>query len=357
MTELFAPVQIGAITLPNRMVMAPLTRSRADRDGIPSELHAQYYSQRATAGLIVSEGTFTAGSNRAFPGQPGLENSEQQAGWARVMDAVHAQGGHIFVQLMHAGRLTHAELADGHHPEAPSAIASGTAVRDWNERKECPTPRALEASELPRIVEQFRTAARRAIDAGADGVEIHGANGYLLNEFLSDGANQRMDNYGGSPRNRYRLIEEVLRAVVHEIGAERVGIRFSPGLPTQGITETEVLETYGGLLDAVADLSLAYVSFICAAPAGLTLSDLAVRARANGVTKVLSNVWSPEGTDRALAEQQLAQPYVDAVVVGRALIANPDLVRRWAEDLPLNEPDPATFYAGGARGYTDYPTL
>ena len=356
MSSLFDSLEVGRLTLPNRVVMAPLTRSRAGRDGVPTSLHETYYTQRASFGLIVTEGVFPTVARRAFPGQTGIDTPEQMAGWRGVADAVHEAGGHIFMQVMNAGRLSHASLQEGTQPVAPSAVASGTAVRDFESRKDCPVPRALDTDELPDIIEEFRRAARNAIDAGIDGVEIHGANGYLLHEFLSPNSNLREDAYGGSPEKRYRLIEEILRAVSDEIGADRVGIRLSPQNNIQGIEEvadSDVLATYGGLLDATADLGLAYVSFMHAEPAGDVMTDLIGRARANGHTRVFLNSGFGQLTDHDVAER-LVQ-YGDAAVVGRLAISNPDLVRRWKEGLPVTAPDESTFYTGGEKGYTDYP--
>lgn len=356
MATLFEPLDLGRLTLPNRVTMAALTRSRAGRDGVPTQLHETYYLQRASLGLIVTEGVFPAVRCRTFPGQAGIETPEQIAGWRRVADAVHEAGGRIFMQVMNGGRLSHASLQDGAEPVAPSALASGTAVRDFESRKECPVPRALDSSELPGIVEQFRQAARNAIDAGLDGVEIHGANGYLLHQFLSPNSNHREDAYGGSPENRYRLVEEIVRAVAGEIGADRVALRLSPQNNIQGIEERDaddVLATYGGLLDATADLGLAYVSFLHADPTGELISELSSRARANGRTRIILNSGFGHVTQREEAET-LVQ-HGDAVAVGRLVISNPDLVRRWKEQLPVAAPDESTFYTGGERGYTDYP--
>ncbi|MBC3179865.1 alkene reductase [Corynebacterium lujinxingii] len=356
MSTLFDSLEVGRMTLPNRIIMAPLTRSRAGRDGVPTSLHKTYYSQRASVGLIVTEGVFPTVSRRTFPGQPGIDTAEQIAGWRRVADAVHEAGGHIFMQVMNGGRLSHASLQEGTEPVAPSAVASGTAVRDFESRKDCPVPRALDAAELPGIVDEFRQAARNAIDAGMDGVEIHGANGYLLHQFLSPNSNLREDVYGGSPENRFRLVEEILRAVADEIGADRVAIRLSPQNNIQGIEEmdeADVLATYGGLLRATADLGIAYVSITHADPAGEVVTELVARARANGRTRVFLNNGRGEETDRDTAERLVQQ--ADAVVVGRLAISNPDLVRRWKEGLPVTAPDASTFYTGGEKGYTDYP--
>lgn len=356
MSSLFDSLQLGRLTLPNRIIMAPLTRSRAGRDGVPTSLHKTYYTQRSSLGLIVTEGVFPKVSRRAFPGQPGIDTAEQIAGWRRVADSVHEAGGRIFMQVMNAGRLSHASLQEGTEPVAPSAVASGTAVRDLESRKDCPVPRALDTTELPGIIDEFRHAARNAIDAGMDGVEIHGANGYLLHQFLSPNSNLREDSYGGSPEKRFRLIEEILRAVADEIGADRVAIRLSPQNNIQGIEEmdaADVLATYGGLLDATADLGLAYVSFMHADPAGELMTALISRARANGRTRVILNHGFGQLPDRDAAERLIQQ--ADAAVVGRLAISNPDLVRRWQEGLPVTAPDESTFYTGGEKGYTDYP--
>ena len=336
MSSLFDSLELGRLTLPNRIIMAPLTRSRAGRDGVPTPLHETYYTQRSSMGLIVTEGVFTTVSRRSFPGQPGIDTPEQIAGWHRVADSVHNAGGHVFMQVMNGGRLSHASLQEGAEPVAPSAVASGTAVRDFESRKDCPVPRALDTSEIPTVIDEFRKAARTAVEAGMDGVELHGANGYLLHQFLSPNSNLREDAYGGSPENRFRLIEEILRAAADEIGADRVGIRLSPQTNIQGIEETDpadVLATYGGLLDATADLGLAYVSFIHADPAGELMTELIARARANGRTRIILNSGGAEGTQRDRAEWLVQQG--DAVSVGRMAISNPDLVRRWKEDLPV----------------------
>ncbi len=355
MTSLIDSLELGRLTLPNRVIMAPLTRSRAGRDGVPTALHETYYAQRASFGLIVTEGVFPTVSRRAFPGQPGIDTPDQIAGWRRVADAVHGAGGRIFMQVMNAGRLSHASLQEGTQPVAPSAIASGTAVRDFESRKDCPVPRALDTDELPGIIDEFRRAARNAIDAGMDGVEIHGANGYLLHEFLSPNSNLRQDAYGGSPEKRYRLIEEIVRATAEEIGADRVGLRLSPQNNIQGIQEVDaadVAATYGGLLDATSDLGLAYISFMHSDPAGELMRDLIGRARANGRTRVILNYGFGQVTERDDAEKLVQQG--DAVAVGRLAISNPDLVRRWEEGLPVTAPDESTFYTGGEKGYTDY---
>lgn len=354
MPSLFDPLDLGALRLDNRVAMAALTRQRAGEDGVPTDLHVEYYRQRASAGLVMTEGVFPAFTCRAFPGQAGIADAEQAAGWARVAEAVHDDGGRLFLQVMHGGRMCHPDLLRGAEPEAPSAIDPGVPVRGFSGKLEGSVPRALETEEIPRIVAEFRSAARRAVDVGVDGVEIHGANGYLLHEFTAASSNRRTDAYGGSPENRARLTVEVVRAVAAEIGAERTALRISPEHDVQGVLEPDrqdVLATYGAILDGLADLDLAYLSVLHGDVDGDLVAQL--RERFGGTFLLNSGFASP--TDLAEARHIVEDGLADAAVVGRALIANPDLVRRWREGLELNEPDPATFYVGGARGYTDYP--
>lgn len=363
-TDLFAPATAGALQLKNRVTMAALTRSRAGADGVPTDLHVEYYAQRATAGLVVTEGTRTSGVGQAFIGQAGIHSHEQVAGWRRVADAVHAAGGTIVMQIMHGGRLTLSSINNGEQAEAPSAIApvmrapQGGEVRvslhGADGRQDVPAPRALEPDELSRIVDEFVTAARNAVAAGLDGVELHSANGYLLHEFLAPSGNQRTDEYGGSPENRARLGVAVVRAVAAEIGADRVGLRISPEHNVQGLVEddrADVLATYGALLDGIADLDIAYLSILHADIDGDLVA--ALRSRFGGFTLLNSGFGSV--TTREEAAHIVEDGLADAAVVGRQLIANPDLVRRWQEGLELNTPDFSTFYTPGAHGYTDYP--
>jgi N-ethylmaleimide reductase len=354
MTSLFDPLSAGDLHLDNRVTMAPLTRQRAGEDGVPTTLHADYYSQRASAGLVVTEGTFPAFSCRAFPGQAGIADGEQAAGWARVAEAVHAAGGTLVMQIMHGGRTSHPDLLRGGEPEAPSAIGTGGPVRGFSGKLDGVVPRALGTDEIPRIIDEFVAAARRAVDAGVDGVEIHGANGYLLHEFTAASSNHRTDGYGGSPENRARLTVEVVRAVAAEIGAGRTGLRISPEHGVQGAAEddrADVLATYGALLDGIAETGIAYLSVLHADVDGDLVAGL--RGRFGGA--FLLNSGFGHVTDLAEAQHIVEDDRADAVVVGRELIANPDLVRRWREGLPLNEPDQSTFYVSGAHGYTDYP--
>ncbi|KQN94781.1 alkene reductase [Arthrobacter sp. Leaf69] len=351
---LFSPMTLGELELPNRLVMAPLTRVRSGKEGIPGPLLVEHYRQRASLGLIVSEGTYPSRAGRGFPGQPGLVTEEQLQGWSEVTAAVHAEGGRIFAQVMHAGRVTHEDTNGGHEVVAPSAIAIGGLTRTYEGKKPFPVPRALSTTELPSIVQEFVTASRNAIRAGFDGVELHSANGYLLHEFLSPSANHREDVYGGSPANRARFVIEVAQAVADAIGADRVGIRISPEHNVQGALEVDaadVNETYTALVDALAPLKLAYLSVLHKEPTSELVQDL--RARFGGT--FLLNSGFGVITTREEAVAIIEDGHADAVVVGRPAIANPDLVRRWREGLPTNEPDPSTFYTDGAEGYTDYP--
>jgi 2,4-dienoyl-CoA reductase-like NADH-dependent reductase (Old Yellow Enzyme family) len=351
---LFSPLTLGDLDLSNRLVMAPLTRSRSGRDGVPSDLVVEYYRQRASLGLIVSEGVYPSFAGQAFPRQPGLVTAEQVEGWRKVAGAVHAEGGRIVAQVMHSGRVTHPETNGGREVLAPSAIAINGQTHTYTGKYPLPVPRALEAAELPQIIEEFVQASRNAVAAGMDGVELHSANGYLLHEFLSPASNVRTDAYGGSPASRARFVIEVAEAVAEAIGAGKVGIRISPEHNIQDALETDagdVLATYGALVDGLAPLGLAYLSILHKDPASALVQEL--RARFGG--KVLVNSGFSELTTREEALALLAEGRADAVVVGRPAIANPDLLRRWQEDLPLNAPNASTFYTDGAEGYTDYP--
>ncbi|MGP4032933.1 alkene reductase [Pseudarthrobacter sp. 1C304] len=351
---LFSPMTLGELELPNRLVMAPLTRVRSGREGVPGPLVVEHYRQRASLGLIVSEGTYPSHAGQGFPGQPGLVTDQQLQGWSEVTAAVHAEGGRIFAQVMHAGRVTHEDTTGGYEVVAPSAIAIDGETRTYEGKKPFPVPRALDTSELPGIIEEFVTASRKAINAGFDGVELHSANGYLLHEFLTPAANQRDDVYGGSPANRARFVIEVAQAVADAIGADRVGIRISPEHNVQGALESDaadVQETYAHLVDALAPLKLAYLSVLHRDPASELVRDLRTRF---GGTFLLNSGFGVI-TTREEAMSIVADGHADAVVVGRPAIANPDLVRRWRDGLPTNEPDPTTFYSDGAEGYTDYP--
>ncbi len=353
--KLFSPLTLGTLELPNRVVMAPLTRVRSGDAGIPGDIVVDYYRQRASLGLIVSEGTYPSHAGQGFPGQPGLVEDEQLVGWKRVTDAVHADGGRIVAQVMHAGRVTHPDTTGGHEVVAPSAIAIDGTTRVPMGNQPYPVPHALTADELPGVIGEFVTASRKAIHvAGFDGVELHGANGYLLHEFLSPESNQREDVYGGTPEKRAQFVIELVTAVAAEVGAEKVGLRISPAHNIQDALETEAADvhaTYGSLVDAIAPLKLAYLSILHAEPTGDLAQDL--RKRFGGPFLINSGFGVITNRDDAIAI--LEDGVGDAVVVGRPAIANPDLARRWSDNLPENEANPATFYSPGAEGYTDYP--
>ncbi len=354
MPSIFDPLTAGAMTLPNRLVMAPLTRNRATGT-VPGDLQVDYYAQRASAGLVITEGSQPVAEGQGYPNTPGFHSAEQLAGWRRVADAVHAQGGRIVAQLMHAGRVAHPDNTGGQDVVAPSALAAPGEMFTPTGAQPHPVPRALDTDEIPGVVEGIVQAARNAVEAGLDGVEVHAANGYLIHQFLAPGSNQRDDEYGGSPENRARFAIEVTRAVAEAIGADRVGIRISPAHNIQGATEedaADVQATYTHLVESLAPLGLAYLS-ILADPRLDLVQDL--RRGFGGV--VIANDGFGEITTRESAQEILDKDLADAVAVGRLFIANPDLPRRWAEGAELNEPDSATFYGGGAEGYTDYPAL
>ncbi|NML42474.1 alkene reductase [Ramlibacter sp. G-1-2-2] len=366
MKSLFDPVQVGSLHLPNRIVMAPLTRNRAPQ-AIPTPLMAEYYAQRASAGLLISEATAITHQGQGYADVPGLYGTEQLDAWKRVTDAVHAKGGRIYCQLWHVGRVSHVDLQpDGGKPVAPSAITAKTKtylVKDGQGGFAATSePRALDAGELPGIVQDFRHAARNAItSAGFDGVEVHGANGYLLDQFLKTGSNERRDDYGGSIENRARLLLEVMRAVVGEVGGHRVGLRLSPVTPANDVVDADPQPLFEYVVKQLAPLGLAYIHIIEGATGGPREVDgrpfdyaalrKAYRDAGGKATWMVNN-----GYDKALAERALASD-ADLVAFGRPYIANPDLVERLRANAPLNEVEKTTLYGGGAKGYTDYPAL
>jgi 2,4-dienoyl-CoA reductase-like NADH-dependent reductase (Old Yellow Enzyme family) len=354
--DLFSPVTLGDLELANRVVMAPLTRMRAGASGVPGDLVVEHYAQRAGVGLIVSEGTYPDQEGQAFVGQPGIVTDEQVAGWRRVAEAVHARGGRIVLQVMHGGRVTHPDVNGGRRVVAPSAIAIRGEGHTEKGKQPYPVPHALTAEDAQAVLDGFVTASRRAVEAGLDGVELHGANGYLLHEFLSPASNRREDRYGGSPENRARFVVEVVTAVAEAIGAGRVGLRISPEHDIQDAVETDrddVLATYGSLLDQLRPLGLAYLSVLHREPGGSLVQEL--RRRSGG--PLVANSGFGSVTTREEATRLIEAAHAEAVAVGRGLIANPDLVERWRGAHAENEPDPRTFYSAGARGYTDYPFL
>lgn len=351
MTDLFAPYSLGPLELANRLVMAPLTRNRAGDGQVPTELAAQYYAQRATAGLIISEGTQPSASGQGYPRTPGLHTDEQVAGWRLVASAVHSHGGKIVVQLMHAGRISHRSII-GTQPVAPSAVAAAGEVYTEQGMQAFEAPRALETTELAGVLEEYVDAARRAVAAGLDGVELHAANGYLLQQFLADSTNVRTDSYGGSPQNRARFVIEVATAVAAAIGADKVGIRISPAGVFNDIAETETEATYAALLNGLNPLELLYLH-VAEGPD----TDFHVQLRKQWIGTFIFNTGFTGPSDLATAQQAVDSGATDLFCIGRDFLANPDLVQRLKTGAALNEPDVDTFYSGGAKGYTDYPAL
>ena len=366
MPTLFDPLQVGALPLSNRIVMAPLTRNRAP-GAVPTALMAEYYAQRASAGLLITEATAISQQGQGYADVPGLYGSEQLDGWKQITRAVHAAGGKIVVQLWHVGRVSHRDLQpEQAAPVAPSAITAKTKTVLLKDGAPVfvatSEPRALMAEELPGIVHTFQAAARNAVGtAGFDGVEIHGANGYLLDQFLKSSSNLRTDDYGGSIENRARLLLEVTRAICDAVGGERTGIRLSPVTPANDVQDADPQPLFDYLVRELAGLNLAYVHIIEGATGGPRELpdrpfDYAALKRAYRMAGGRGAWMVNNGYDKALAEQALAQG-ADLAAFGRPFIANPDLVRRLREDAPLNTPDQTTFYGGGAKGYTDYPVL
>jgi N-ethylmaleimide reductase len=350
MSPLFTPVQVGRYTLGNRMVMAPMTRSRADEAGVPSELTVTYYAQRATAGLIISEGVFPTAMGKGYVNTPGIETEAQVAAWKLVTEAVHARGGRIFMQLMHCGRISHPSMLPGAAlPVAPSAIQPKGQVWTATGQQDLVTPHALSLPEIAQVIEDYRLATRRALAAGFDGVELHTASGYLPEQFLSSGSNQRQDAYGGSVANRARFVLEVLSAMVAEAGSDRVGIKISPEMGFNDITDANPEETYTYLVDQLQRFNLAYLH-VALFGAKLDYHAL-LKPKFNGAYLVGG------GLDQATAETAIAAGRADATVFGSAFLANPDLPERFRVGAALNAPDKATFYAPGEKGYTDYPAL
>ena len=356
--NLFTPVRLGALEASNRIVMAPLTRMRAGPGRVPTSLMAKYYAQRAAAGLIVNEATTISQQGTGCPNSPGIYTQEQIVGWRHATEAVHQAGGRIFLQLWHMGRISHPSFQpNGGLPVAPSAIAPRTG-QVLTERGMQPyvTPRALRKDELPGIVSQYATAAEHAKTAGFDGVEIHNANGYLLDQFLRDGTNQRTDEYGGPARNRARLTLEVTDAVTQVWGADHVGIRFSPGGVFNDMQDSNPLETFSHVLHELNRFNLAYAHVIVS-----TEDDLRHGAVPVPLAALRKEFHGPlivaNGFTRATATQALAEDLADAVAFGRLFIANPDLPERFRLNAPLNPLDEATFYGGAEKGYTDYPAM
>ena len=359
MTEaLFSKFTAGGIAMSNRIVMAPLTRNRADdEDGTVSDLHVEYYRQRAGAGLIITEATQISPEGKGYIQTPGIHTEAQAAAWKRVTDAVHEAGGKIVVQLWHVGRISHTSLQpDGQAPVAPSAIAAGVQTFTQNGFEDTSEPRALTEAEIRATVEDYRKAAALAIKAGFDGVEVHGANGYLIDQFLKTGANQRDDAYGGTIENRARFLFEVLDAVTDEIGGDRTGLRLSPFSPANGIDDADPQADFEYVVPKLNAYGLAFLHMIEGATGGPR--ELEEGHSIDALRKLFEGAYmGNNGYDREMAIAAVDDGKADLVAFGRPFIANPDLVERLRRNASLNEGDQSTFYGGGAEGLIDYPTL
>lgn len=355
--KLFSPLELGDLTLPNRIVMAPLTRNRALPDGdVPHALNATYYAQRAGAGLIISEGTQISPEGKGYIQTPGMYSDAQVAGWKAVTAAVHAAGGRIFAQLWHVGRISHVSLLpDGQVPVAPSPITANSQTFTASGFADVSEPRALETDEIARVVAEYRKAAENAKAAGFDGIEVHAANGYLLDQFLRDGTNKRDDAYGGTADNRTRFLAEVFEAVTGVFPSKRVGVRFSPFSGFNDIADSDPVATFSVAMARANDAGLGYVHLVEGQTGGPREfpANAIETLRANFSGAYMAN----NGYDRQMAVDAVETGKADLVAFGSLFIANPDLVERLRLDAPLNAPDPQTFYGGDAAGYTDYPSL
>lgn len=353
--DLFSPAHLGAISLKNRMVMAPLTRSRAPKEsGIPQAMNATYYGQRATAGLIVTEATPISAMGHGYPFLPGIYTDEQVAGWKKVTEAVHAKGGKIVLQLWHVGRISHPSLLPNNVlPVAPSAIKPAGQLYTYEGMVDFVEPRALTTNELPGIVADYVHATKCALSAGFDGVEIHAANGYLLDQFLRDGTNKRTDNYGGSFENRTRLLLEVTKAVVEVAGADKVGIRLSPVNPFNDMYDSNPQALFNYVVSELNQFNLAYLHVIEGDVGGNAAPFDFVALRKLFKGSYMANL----GYDKVRGNAAIASGHADVIAYGVPFIANPDLVERYKVDASLNEADPSTFYGGSEQGYIDYPAL
>ena len=355
-SKLFDPYKLGNVTLTNRAVMAPLTRNRALAGFVPNPLAIEYYGQRASAGLLITEASQVSQQGQGYQDTPGIYTKEQVAGWRKVTDRVHERGGHIYIQLWHVGRISHTSLqANGGAPVAPSAIRANTKTFVGGAFADVSEPRALELGEIPGIIDSFKRASANALEAGFDGVEIHGANGYLLDQFAKDGTNKRTDAYGGSIENRVRLMIEVSKAVAAEAGADRTGIRISPVTPANDVSDSNPQPLFDHIVDQLNALKLVYIHVIEGSTGGprdnAPFDYASLRKRFSG-TYIANN-----GYDFKLATEVLDQNKADLIAFGKLFISNPDLVERLKLGAPLNPFDKTTFYGGGAKGYTDYPAL
>ena len=353
-SELFTTFELGPYTLPHRVVMAPMTRNRAGDGNAPREMNETYYRQRASAAFIVTEASQVSPQGVGYPKTPGIHSEAQVEGWKGVVDAVHEAGGRIFLQLWHVGRISHPVFHDGERPVAPSALRPEGRTVTPEGMKDFVEPRALDTEEVPGIVEDFRRGAENALRAGFDGVEIHGANGYLIDQFLRSGSNRRDDRYGGSLENRLRFLTEVTEAVTDVWGPERVGVRLSPLSAFNSMEDADPRETFTAAARRLSELGVVYLHLVEQDDFegdGRSFDLGALRDAFDGAYVVCG------GYDRARADAVLARGAADLVAFGRLFLANPDLPRRLRERAPLNEPDPDTFYGGDEAGYVDYPTL
>ncbi|MGC4060884.1 MAG: alkene reductase [Aquabacterium sp.] len=350
---LFDPLQVGALTLPNRIILAPLTRARAGTEHIPNDLMAEYYAQRASGGLLITECTMVAPGTSAFVAEPGVHSDEQVQAWKKVTQAVHDKGGRIFLQIWHPGRASHPDINGGHETVSASAIAIEGEIHTPKGKVPQAVPRALKAEEIPAIVAAYAQGARNAIAAGFDGVEVHGANGYLIDQFLRSSANQRTDGYGGSLDNRARFLFEVLTAVTAAIGADRVGLRLSPLNSYNSMVDSDPIGLIGFLAERLNSFKLAYLHVMRSDFSQVQKGDVLSVAREKYQGVLIGNMgYTPDE-----AEQAVQAGKVDAVAFGTSFLANPDLPARIKAGAALNAPNPDTFYTPGPKGYTDYPTL
>ena len=356
-TDLFSPLNVGAIDIKNRIIMAPLTRNRADHDLVPTEIMVEYYRQRASAGFIITEATLISDDGVGYPFIPGIYNQQQVAAWKKITDAVHENGGKIVMQLWHCGRVGHSSMQpSGNVPMAPSAIKPAGEVMTYEGMKPYETPRAMTLDDIQRIRQQFKQAAQNALDAGFDGVEVHGANGYLLDQFLRDGSNHRSDNYGGSLENRARLLFEVIDDACAVWGSDRVGVRLSPLQPFNDVKDSNPEHTFTYVVEKLNAFNLAYLHITemgaeLPGAAGPTFDMSILRRLWKGVY-MTNNAYTFDTANEAIQGGK-----ADLVSFGKLFIANPDLPQRFASQAALNEPDPSSFYGGDERGYIDYPFL
>lgn len=360
MNDLFTPIQLGDLSLPHRIVMAPLTRMRAKEGNVPQEINVEYYTQRASAALIITEATQISPQGLGYPHTPGIHSDAQIAGWQKITQAVHQQGGRMFLQLWHVGRVSHPDLQpDNGLPVAPSAIAPEGMAATYEGEKLFVTPRALKTEEIPQIVEDYRQAAKNAMEAGFDGVEIHSANGYLLDEFLQDGSNKRSDRYGGSSENRARFLMEVMQAVTEVWGDAKVGVRLSPSSTFMSMHDSNPEALFGYVGKELNRFNLAYLHIVEPRIKG----DTKVEEDSNGLgVKFFRPIFegtliTAGGYTKETGNEVLASGDADLVAYGRLFIANPDLPQRFKVDAELNKYNRSTFYTQGAAGYIDYPTL